>query len=651
MKLNYIITALILMVVCALAETITIEEKYGGFTNAQACRGHDGIIYILDHYKVMTYDPVTEDFLDTLNLGEYVRNIDFEDDMAIVVGITNIFLLDISHPSAITELDAEAVGMGSMGWDVAISDGMAYVAAQNKAIIMEISGTTLATRGIYTPPGSFVMVRSIEINGSIMYVGEANSGIFAVDVSTPALPVHRATASTPGNKVALEVIPDNKLIVADGAYVGMDSTSVRLFSIPSPTTFAELGAWVQLGGDAIKTNTPAPYNRVALADGEGGVKIIDIANPLAPYLVVQKPTTDVINGIFVSGDTIFAAGMDTFYVMTTDAFVSDTDTVITHDPAIVDSVWPADIIISSCEPYFEWFYSEGSLPIDPGSVIITVDGATFTAFDIEVILDVGLVGIDMEGYPYYTGDTVVAILTTLADEAGSSAVNVGLSTTIVLDYSPPEVSDCSPGPGDSLHQDSVVITGNLSDVGPSGLNESSLRVIVDGISYSASGAYLDFTPPVFTCNPMGSFSPGNEIEVCVTAEDYVELCVMNELDTCWNFYIQTSGIGEADRPGEIAFGVYPNPFNSAISITAPEGSMIEIYDVNGRMVAEMHANNSVGSRPAFTTGDAGVAPTAHEYIWSPDKSLTSGVYLVRARFDKLSDRNDGAVSKRVVFLK
>ena len=115
----------------------------------------------------------------------------------------------------------------------------------------------------------------------------------------------------------------------------------------------------------------------------------------------------------------------------------------------------------------------------------------------------------------------------------------------------------------------------------------------------------------------------------------------------------------AARPEEIAISAYPNPFNSAVTIsfdcgsespqalsTLPPGACrVEIFDINGRMVAEIPADNPVGSRPASTAGDAGVAPTVHEIVWQPDVTVGSGVYLVRAKV------GDSEVTKRVVYLK
>ena len=87
---------------------------------------------------------------------------------------------------------------------------------------------------------------------------------------------------------------------------------------------------------------------------------------------------------------------------------------------------------------------------------------------------------------------------------------------------------------------------------------------------------------------------------------------------------------------------YPNPFNSSVKITVNVGAngvrpTIEIYDLRG---------NVVESSRASAAGDAGVAPTNRAFIWTPDKTISSGIYLVRAR-----TADGGMISKRIVLIK
>ena len=129
-------------------------------------------------------------------------------------------------------------------------------------------------------------------------------------------------------------------------------------------------------------------------------------------------------------------------------------------------------------------------------------------------------------------------------------------------------------------------------------------------------------------------------------------------------------------PDDFSVTASPNPFNSAINISVEQTFLsvqngqtgmsglpmhIEIFDINGRMVY----NNSVGEgHCALPSGGnaengstQGCSPT--EIVWTPDPSVTSGVYLVRARFDpstssghRSAQQPEGeSVSKRVVYLK
>ena len=91
------------------------------------------------------------------------------------------------------------------------------------------------------------------------------------------------------------------------------------------------------------------------------------------------------------------------------------------------------------------------------------------------------------------------------------------------------------------------------------------------------------------------------------------------------------------KPEYLNINIWPTPFNSSVSISAPEGARIEIFNINGRSVAE------------FDGGDQ---------VWKPEASVGSGIYLVRARFDyfdklnnRLTDRAGEEVTKRVVYLK
>ncbi|RKZ29840.1 hypothetical protein DRQ36_07420, partial [bacterium] len=56
----------------------------------------------------------------------------------------------------------------------------------------------------------------------------------------------------------------------------------------------------------------------------------------------------------------------------------------------------------------------------------------------------------------------------------------------------------------------------------------------------------------------------------------------------------------AQKPEEISIAVHPNPFNSSVSIFAPDGAEIEIFDINGRLVEEIPALRGESAKPSST---------------------------------------------------
>ncbi|MCD6501570.1 T9SS type A sorting domain-containing protein, partial [bacterium] len=74
----------------------------------------------------------------------------------------------------------------------------------------------------------------------------------------------------------------------------------------------------------------------------------------------------------------------------------------------------------------------------------------------------------------------------------------------------------------------------------------------------------------------------------------------------------------------IRLEAYPNPFNSSCMITAPKGAEIEICDMNGKYIEAFDKTPRV---------------------WTPDKSIASGIYFVRATVGNHS------VTKKLVLIK
>ena len=101
-----------------------------------------------------------------------------------------------------------------------------------------------------------------------------------------------------------------------------------------------------------------------------------------------------------------------------------------------------------------------------------------------------------------------------------------------------------------------------------------------------------------------------------------------------------SGIFEKEvYPKKINISVFPNPFNSSCKISVESHNhafiptLIEIYDIRGNVVATLYSAR------------AGKQNRQRIYIWTPDASISSGLYFVRVT------GAERTISRRILYLK
>jgi len=113
------------------------------------------------------------------------------------------------------------------------------------------------------------------------------------------------------------------------------------------------------------------------------------------------------------------------------------------------------------------------------------------------------------------------------------------------------------------------------------------------------------------------------------------------------------------KPGNFSLSAHPNPFNSAVKINIDLPSVetqdfaslqIEIFDLNGRMVAQLPSPSvplpGGEGGYSFSHWEKVAEGRMRAFVWQPAPSLGSGVYLVRARAD-----GGAAAVKRIIYLK
>jgi|GEM_PF-2756945 len=96
--------------------------------------------------------------------------------------------------------------------------------------------------------------------------------------------------------------------------------------------------------------------------------------------------------------------------------------------------------------------------------------------------------------------------------------------------------------------------------------------------------------------------------------------------------IDPTGIVEwkSEFPLDFSLSAHPNPFNSAVLISAPGNAKVEIFDIDGRKIGELPGG---------------------EQVWKPEPSVGSGIYLVRATVGPSTGSGTETITKRVVYLK
>ena len=129
-------------------------------------------------------------------------------------------------------------------------------------------------------------------------------------------------------------------------------------------------------------------------------------------------------------------------------------------------------------------------------------------------------------------------------------------------------------------------------------------------------------------------------------------------------------IDEVPAERDISVNIIPNPFNSSCEITVSGGrglasqtlTNIKVYDIMGNLIATLCSADGSASLVPLVKGDRNrasakvsvgswtneqsVSGASRGFVWTPDKSVSSGIYFVGVK------TNDGQkITKRMLYLK
>jgi len=252
--------------------------------------------------------------------------------------------------------------------------------------------------------------------------------------------------------------------------------------------------------------------------------------------------------------------------------------------------------------------------------------------------------------PWGPTDTVKVCVVRIEDTTGLSMPDT-VCAEFYIDMAPPELIYRSPDSAQNFDMTPSGIEIHFHDE-ISGTNGNSwiLKINEDSIGPGTTGILaaddtslaFDF----FTSNIV--IEPEETTFLEFTVWDNPDTCPPNTKTYTWWFYL-VSGIEEAVLPENTELSIWPNPFNSALNIVlrgvgatfrSPEQIAAEIFDINGRLVGNLPLSSA---ETAGETGSFREDPTP--VIWTPDESLSSGIFLVRAKV------GNKTFVKRVIYMK
>jgi hypothetical protein len=209
-------------------------------------------------------------------------------------------IIDISNPTNPTRKGNYNTSGYAM--DVQVVGNYAYVADGNSGLqIIDISNpTTPIFKGIYDTSG---WARDVQVVGNYAYVADGNSGLQIIDISSPTTPTLKGNYDTSGYAMDVQVV-GNYAYVADG------NSGLQIIDISNPTTPTLKGSYDTIGQ---ANDVKVVGNYAYIADQEAGLAIIDVTNPIAPILKGSYPYPNTIldsflaNGLQIVGNYAYVA--------------------------------------------------------------------------------------------------------------------------------------------------------------------------------------------------------------------------------------------------------------------------------------------------------------------------------------------------------
>ena len=245
-------------------------------------------------------DPQNPVVVGTADFYGYCYNVAVDGDHAFVAaaagGLRVIDLADPTSPVLVGTVDTAHV------MDVAIAHGYAYAAYTEGLLVIDVANPTdpFIVGSLATSPS-----RGVAVSGHRVCLAGYLGGVIVINVATPTNPILERTIDMPD--------PCYDVAIADNyAYVACRTAGLVVTDIsaaPTHEIVCSLNTHYALG---VTLDGSIAY----IADGGAGIQVIDVSDPLAPWLLGNFETPGSGYGVAVSPSQVFvASGEDGMLVL------------------------------------------------------------------------------------------------------------------------------------------------------------------------------------------------------------------------------------------------------------------------------------------------------------------------------------------------
>lgn len=253
---------------------------------------------------------------DIANVSEFVLE---ENLLYVLAGSLKIF--DVTNPNQPLEIGSYAQQLGDAS--MAVDDNYVYLASgplyDCRLWIFDV--TDFNNIGYVTFLQLDAGCKDVIVRGDYVYIANGHSGLTRIDVSTPATPAEVDWGGEENIAYALDAT-DTRLYATGG--------SLRVYNIENSTPPTNVGIYEPDDFDDLSADIVVDGAYAYIANGAGGVHIVDIADVARAYRVgalTDPGDTNSGRNIYVAGDY---------------AYVPDATPVVSSNLRIVDVADPAN---------------------------------------------------------------------------------------------------------------------------------------------------------------------------------------------------------------------------------------------------------------------------------------------------------------------